>query len=209
MSDGDRGPGRHEASDAEPAEPDGGEWPPGRRLAGRRSQLVLVAAGVAAVGLLPVIVAYTQLGYTGVATSEPAATTPTDDAVGALERAAFAASVDAQARSPWSDRRAVASAVATDFDQRAAGIEAGGLGQERVHAIERNASAATTWAGTDCPGGPNRQFGPCQAIDGVVVQDRGGDVHVVAIAVDVRTVVDRGEYSGTYVLEAEVGDRAG
>jgi len=182
---------------------------PGRRLAGRRSQLVLVAAGVAAVGLLPVIVAYTQLGYGGVATSEPAATTPTDDAVGALERAAFAASVGAQGRSPWSDRQATASAVASNFDQRAASVASGGLGRDRVHAIRRNASAATAWAGVACPGGPNRQFGACDAIDGVVLQERAGDVHVVAIAVDVRTLVDDGEYEGTYLLDAAVGDRAG
>lgn|GEM_PF-230643 len=183
------------------------EEQPQRRLAGRRSQLVLVAAGVAAVGLLPIVVAYTQLGYTGVAGSDPAATTPTDDVLDALERAAFEASVDSQARSPWSERERVASDVGRLFDERAAAIESAGVDRERAHAIDRNASRAAAVASEACPGGPNRQFGPCDAIQGVVVQERGGETHVIAIAVDVRTVVADGTFDGTYVLDAGLGNR--
>lgn len=198
-----RGSGGEDAGSPGSAE----EPPPQRRLAGRRSQLVLVAAGVAAVGLLPIVVAYTQLGYGGVAGSDPAATTPTDDVLDALERAAFEASVDSQARSPWSDRERVASEVARLFDERAAAIESAGVDRERAHAIERNASRAAAVASEACPGGPDREFGPCEAIQGVVVQERGGETHVVAISVDVRTVVEDGTFEVTYVLDAGLDSR--
>ncbi|GAB3690837.1 hypothetical protein GCM10028857_27610 [Salinarchaeum chitinilyticum] len=179
------------------------------RLAGRRSQLVLVAAGVIAMGLLPVVIAYTQLGYAGMAASDPTATTPTDDAQWAVERAAFSASTELQGARDWDARTEVVDDVAARFDARVASIETGSVERGTVHQIERNGSAATAWASASCPGGPDRQFGPCEAVDGVVVQERGGDTHVVAIAVDLRTVVEDATYDGTYVLDAEVGGTAG
>lgn len=175
--------------------------------AGRdRGQLVLVAAAVVAVALIPVVLAYAQLGYAGVATTDPSASTPTSDAVRALDRAAFAASEGRQGRSGWDNRTTVAATVAGDFDDRAARIETRDLAGARVHRVDRNASAATAWAATECPSGADRQFGPCVAIDGVVVQERADDVHVLAIAVDVETVAERATYEGTYVLDAALGD---
>jgi len=177
------------------------------RLGSRRSQLVLVAAGVIAMGLLPIVLAYTQLGYAGMATTEPSATTATEDARRAIERAAFDASEPYQGLRPWSQRRVVADRAAGRFDARVASIETAGIERGLHHAIERNASAATAWANSNCPGGPNRQFGPCDARGGIVLQERGGDTHLVAIAVDLRTVREGATYSGTYVLDAEVGGR--
>ncbi|WP_248517856.1 DUF7261 family protein [Salinarchaeum laminariae] len=177
------------------------------RLGSRRGQLVLVAAGVIAMGLLPVVIAYMQLGYAGMAASTPSATTPTDDARWAVERAAFSASTDLQGSRPWSARAAVASDAAARFDARVASIETGSVERGTVHEIERNGSAAAAWASASCPDGPGREFGPCEAIDGVVVQERGGDTHVVAIAVDLRTVVEGATYDGTYVVNAGVGGR--
>jgi hypothetical protein len=181
----------------------------GGGLTSRRGQLVLVAAGVIAVGLLPVVLAYTQLGYAGMAATEPTATPSTTDATRAIERAAFDASAPAQGVRPWAARGAVADRVADRFDGRVASVETGGVERGVVHEIERNQSAAADWASTNCPGGPNRQFGPCEADAGVVVQERGGDVHVVAIAVDLRTVTEGATHAGTYVLDAEVGGRTG
>jgi len=181
----------------------------GRADRGRRDrgQLVLVAAGVVAIALLPVILAYTQLGYAGLATSEPTATTPDEDALRALERAAYAASTGEQGAAPWTQRSGVAETVAGQFDARAASVETGRVERGQVHEVERNESAAAAWAAAACPGGPNRQFGPCDTVGGVVVQDRLGETHVVAIALDLRTVTEGGEYRGTYVLDAAVGER--
>ena len=180
-----------------------------RRLAGRRSQLVLVAAGVIAMGLLPIVLAYTQLGYAGMATTEPSATTATADARRAIERAAFDAGEPSQGERPWAARSDVADAVAGRFDARVESVETGAIERGVHHAIERNASAATAWAGGNCPSGPNRQFGPCEARDGVVLQERGGDTHVLAIAVDLRTVTEGATYDGTYLLDAETATRRG
>lgn len=182
---------------------------PGRDPGRDRGQLLLVAAGVIAIALLPVVLAYTQLGYAGIATSEPTAATPEEDPLRALERAAFSASHESQGARPWAERSAIASRVADRFDARAASIETARIDRGRVHEVDRNQTRAAGYAAASCPGGPDRQFGPCEAADGVVVQERGGDVHVVAIAVDLRTVTEDGEYAGTYVLDAEVGERAG
>lgn len=176
-----------------------------RRLGGRRSQLVLVAAGVIAIGLLPVVLAYTQLGYTGMAASEPTATAATDDALRAVERSAFAASEEAQAAAPWSARATVVDDVTARFDPRVRAIETGSVRRAVAHEVERNTSVATAWASTNCSDGPNRDFGPCEAIDGVVVQERQGTTHVLAIVVDLRTVVEGVTHHGTYVLDAETG----
>lgn len=199
-------------------ERDSGEGAPGAdrydrsapdRLASRRSQLVLVAAGVIAIGLLPIVLAYTQLGYAGVATTDPTASTPTEDARQAVERAAFDASTDLQGLRPWTERDAAVSQVTDRFDARVASIETAGIERGVSHEVERNQSAAVQFATERCPGGPDRQFGACDVEDGVVVQERGADTHVVAIAVDLRTVTEGATYEGTYVLDAEVGGRRG
>lgn len=180
-------------------------WPAGDD----RGQLVLVAAAVVAVALLPVVIAYTQLGYSGVATTEPTATTPEADAVDALERAAFEAAVDRQGEAAWANRSRVAVAVRDEFDDRAAAIERRDLEGGRHHVVERNATAATAWADERCPSGDGREFGACEAVAGVVLQERAGDAHVLAVAVDVRTVTEDGSYDGTYVLDAALGDGRG
>jgi len=161
---------------------------------------------VIAVGLLPIVLAYTQLGYAGIATTEPTATTPTEDARQAIERAAFDSSTELQGVRGWSERDAVATQVAARFDARVDSIETGSLERGISHAVERNQSAAASWANGSCPGGPNRQFGPCETQEGLVLQERGGDTHAVAIAVDLRTVAEDATFDGTYVLDAEVGD---
>lgn len=173
-----------------------------------RGQLLLVAAGVIAVALLPVIVAYVQLGYGGVATTEPTTAAPGDDALRALERSTYDAAVDHQGVRAWSQRSDVAAAVASEFDRRTTSIETADVDGGRIHEVEREPFAAVAWANQHCPDGPNREFGPCEATDGVVVQERAGTVHVLAVAVTVRTVADAAEHEGTYVFDAAVGGRA-
>lgn len=178
------------------------------RLGSCRGQLVLVAAGVIAIGLLPIVLAYTQLGFGGIATTEPTTTASTTDALRAVERTAFDASEPSQSRRSWAARDGVATAVATRFDARVESIEISGIERGVSHEIERNTTGATAWASGNCPGGPNRDFGPCEAVDGVVLQERAGETHVVAIAIDLRTVAEDATYDGTYVLDAERGVRA-
>ncbi|MBC9985411.1 hypothetical protein E4P24_03390 [Haloferax sp. AS1] len=58
-------------------------------------------------------------------------------------------------------------------------------------ALTTNDSAASGWALRNCPDGPSREFGPCVADDGVVVQERAGETTVVAVLVDVRIATPR------------------
>jgi phosphopantetheine adenylyltransferase len=48
--------------------------------------------------------------------------------------------------------------------------------------------------------GDGRWFGPCQSIDGVVVQERVGETTVLAVAYDVRITTPRGERALTFVV---------
>ena len=68
--------------------------------------------------------------------------------------------------------------------------------------VTYNASAASDWAATNCPGGPGRQFGPCEVDRGVVVQERAGRTHVLAVALDVTVTTERGTYAVTLVVPA-------
>lgn len=70
-----------------------------------------------------------------------------------------------------------------------------------VTSVAYNGSTATTWEDTTCPAGPDRQFGDCVADRGVVVQDRLGRTHVLAVAVGVTTTTERGETTVTVVVE--------
>nr|WP_224447652.1 hypothetical protein [Haloprofundus salilacus] len=63
-----------------------------------------------------------------------------------------------------------------------------------------NATAGTQWAETNCPRGPNREFGPCESVGDIVVQERAGDAVVVAVSLDVRVTTDCGRIEMTRVV---------
>jgi hypothetical protein len=75
--------------------------------------------------------------------------------------------------------------------------------------IRRNATAAATWAAARCPSGPKREFGPCLARGGVVVQERAGEVNVLAVGLDVTVVTERGSARLTVVVRSIGGRRTG
>jgi hypothetical protein len=165
-----------------------------------RGQLVLVAAGVIAVALVPMVVAYLQLGYNADVQAGGDLAAPEENAERLLSRAVHDAAVtngttpgDAAARTrenmaPWLDRLRTAR-----------------LADGVAYQASYNRTAAAEWATADCPTGPGREFGPCRAEDGVVVQERAGDVHAVAVAVDVTVVTRDGETRLTWVVRAVGG----
>lgn len=168
-------------------------WPDGKHptRGGDRGQIVLVAAAVVAVAFLSMTLAYAQLGYdadrTGAGAGEVAPVSAVDRSLtGSLRAAAREARRGGD--TPWQDRRPVARRVAGS-------LTADGDRLERVHAeesrsvvIELDSAAATRWARERCPDGPGRAFGPCRAIDGVVVQERADETAVVAAAFRIRIV---------------------
>jgi len=66
--------------------------------------------------------------------------------------------------------------------------------------VSYNRSVADRMARSRCPGGAGRRFGDCTAIDGVVVQDRVDETHVLAVAFDVTVTTDRGRIEATMVV---------
>jgi hypothetical protein len=162
-----------------------------------RAQLLLVAAGVIAVALVPMALAYLQLGYDADVQAGGDLAAPEENAERLLSRAVHDTAVangtsaaDAAARTrenlaPWLDR-----------------LQASRLADGVAYQVSYNRTAATEWAAANCPGGPGRSFGPCETRDGVVVQDRAGDTHTVAVALDVTVVTRDGETRFTFVVRA-------
>jgi len=170
----------------------------------QRGQLVLVAAVVVAVALLPIVVAYLQLGYHADVRASGEYDDPTDDVTTSLDRALHAA-VAAQSRADWSQRETVIDTLRDRLDPRVETIETARLDEGIARSVRFNQTAATQWADGRCPGGRGREFGDCTASDGVVVQDRDGDTHVLGIAVDVRVTTERARTTVTTRVPTTAG----
>ncbi|WP_435195960.1 DUF7261 family protein [Natronomonas sp. EA1] len=166
-----------------------------------RGQLVLVAAAVVAVALVPMVLAYLQLGYH----ADVAASAEYDDieenTVRVLERATHEASVGIPHNHSWGERETAVTRVRERLRPRLRTLERSRLDTGTAIRISYNESAARTVAREQCPGGAGREFGPCIAREGVVVQNRVGETHPLAVAYDVRVVTDRGETAMTVVVE--------
>lgn len=177
----------------------------GIRVGGRRGQVVLVAAAVVAVALLPILFSYLQLGYHDDVRTGEQFTGPTRNGERFLERAVAKASNAVPRNYGWGQRGAAVAAVRDRLDARFDTLEAARVERGTVYRVRYNQTAATAYARGHCPGGPNRQFGPCRARGGVVVQKRVGETHVVAVAVDLRVTGERRTVRETIVVRAVRG----
>ncbi|WP_157744224.1 DUF7261 family protein [Halopenitus persicus] len=169
-----------------------------RAGAGRdRGQLVLLAAVTLALALVPLALAYLQLGYAGDVAREPAVETAgpagfpggADAAVlEAVDRTATIRIGDVAGAYGWSDRRAAVSAYHDGLEGDLDAVEGATIRDGTVIAVTAAPSVAAARSAASCPAGPNRVFGGCEADRGVVVQDRAGTTTVVAVAlkVDIR-----------------------
>ncbi|WP_435344848.1 DUF7261 family protein [Haloarchaeobius sp. HRN-SO-5] len=165
-----------------------------------RAQLVLVAAGVVAVALVPLTFAYLQLGSHPDVDASEDPTSPVRDGIAVLERAVYEAGSDATG-APWSEREGVVSSLRQSLEPRFRSLESSRVGEGIAYQVSSNRSAAADWAGSNCPSGPSRRFGACTAIDGVVVQERAGETTVLAVAVDLRVTTSEGESAVTVVVQ--------
>lgn len=171
-----------------------------RRTTGERAQLVLVAAAVVAVALAPVVVAYVQLGYHADVAASEEFDAPAENADRLLTRAVHDATADASAEYAWDEREAAVDEVRSELEPRLDSLRSSRVETGTVYRVEYNRSAAVAWRRDNCPGGPNRQFGSCEADRGVVVQERASETHVLAVAFDVRVTTDDSEMSLTTVI---------
>lgn len=172
-----------------------------------RAQLVLLAAGVLAVALAPLVLAYLQLG----AHPDVAATAdrdrPVANAERVLERGVHESVEGVPVNFTWSERTAATATVRTRLADHFETLRRARLADGVAYRVGYNDSAAATWANESCPGGPGRQFGDCVTDGGLVLQERANRTHVVAVALDVRAVTERGFTAVTLVVGSAVGDQ--
>lgn len=171
-----------------------------------RGQLVLVAAAMLALALIPLGFAYLQLGYHADVQAAGAESSPGSETLRLLERAVHEASGDAVGQ-PWAGRAGgtarVNSSLAEDIDA----IEAAQVERGVAAEVRQNASEAADWVDANCPEGSGRSFGDCETHGGLILQERANETHLLAVAFDVHVVSERGETELTVVLRA-VGGRA-
>lgn len=166
----------------------------------QRGQVVLLAAAVIALALAAVLLAYLQLGYHGDVTASEGYDHPTRDAERALERAVANASEGLPRSYPWARRGAAATDARSDLDPRLDALEASRVESGTAYRVAYNGSAAGRYAGANCPSGPDRQFGDCAVDGGLVLQDRAGGTHLLAVALDLRVVGERRTVAETVVI---------
>ncbi|WP_332898138.1 DUF7261 family protein [Haladaptatus sp. CMSO5] len=166
----------------------------------RRGQMVLAAAALLAVALVPVVFAYLQLGYHPDVAASNDYDAPTENAEHVLSRAVATASEDIPQRYDWDSREAAVETIHGRLSPTIDTLETSRIEKGTAYEISTNQTVAASWAATNCPGGPNRQFGSCEATRGVVVQERAGETHLVAVAFDVTVTTARGVTDVTIVV---------
>jgi len=158
----------------------------------QRGQIVLLAAIALAVVLVPIVLAYLQLGYH--ADTEPTTGTAPETAVEReLDRAVHDASSGIAGAYDWNRRDDAIRIVQNRLGPPIQRLERSQLEDGIGYRISYNQSRASRWARINCESGPDRQFGRCEASQGVVVQDRGGQTHVLAVAFDITVSTPDGD----------------
>jgi hypothetical protein len=162
-----------------------------------RAQLVLVAAVVMTAALVPLALAYLQLGYQA---SVPVDDDPVRDATDTLERALVDAADGVPDSYAWTDREGAVNTLRQRLGSTLSTLNRSRLDDDTALSVTYNASRASAWSSAHCPGGAGRVFGPCRADRGVVVQRRAGQTHVLAVAVDVRVTGPAADRHATVVV---------
>ena len=172
---------------------------------GDRGQLVLVAAGLIAVALVTLAVAYAQLGY---APDRAGVEGGLDDrTLGEIELAVFEVAADRHGRYVAGEEETARAETLTALDAEFDGLASARHVDRISLQIETDESAAERWTDRNCPGGEGRAFGNCTAADGIVLQERAGSLHVLAVALDVTWTDGDRRDELTVVVDAIRGER--
>jgi len=164
-----------------------------------RGQLVLLSGVVVALALLAMLTAFLQLGYGGDAVTGDG--DRVTDAGAYLQRVTHDAASDLRGEYTWGERDRAVRALHRQLDADIATLERARAESGAVTTTAFNNSAAGRWATGNCPGGPARDFGPCRADGGVVVQERDGRTVVLAVAYDQTVATERSTTTLTTVVE--------
>lgn len=146
--------------------------------------MILLAAVAIAIAIVPMLLAYMQLGY------QPDVGQPDPDYTRDVERTLGRELVGASGGIPasfdWADRDGAVTEVRNRLTSPIESLNRSALERTTLVQVSFNRSLAGDWAVDNCPSGPRRQFGSCEAIRGVVVQERAGETHVLAVGFDIR-----------------------
>lgn len=167
-------------------------------MRGDRAQLVLVAAAVIAIALAPVVFAYLQLGYHPDVRASAEYEEPLADAERFLGRAVHEAGTGLDR--DWGARSMAVTTVRDRLRPRLRTLERSRVEEGIAYEVSYAEGAARDWAAANCPGGPGKRFGSCEAERGVVVQERAGETTVLAVALEVRATTERGRHEMTVVV---------
>lgn len=167
-----------------------------------RGQLVLVAALALALVLVSLGVAYLQLGYHE--DVRPPDQEPAAQLEAVLERSLDDTAAEVPDRYGWDDRTEAVQALRDELNETSDQLETSRLEAGHVYRITLNETRTDHWTSANCPRGPDRQFGTCEAVDGVAVQERTDRTHVLAAAFDLSMTTPDGEISVTVVIEPRV-----
>lgn len=171
-----------------------------------RGQLVLLAAIALAVALIPLVLVYVQLGYHDDIHATSTAT-PEEQAERTLQHGLHNATTDIARTYEWEahpadDRANAVETVRDRLDPTLRAINRSGLDGGTVFVVTYNETHADAWEEQNCPDGPDRQFGDCEAHEGIVIQDRDGQTHVLAAAFDVRVSTSETDLQVTTIVES-------
>ncbi len=165
-----------------------------------RGQLVLLTAALVALALVPLLTAVVQLGYHPDGTDRAVDPHPVTASGTVLDRAVGEISPRIPRNYSWPASDRAATAVREALGSTTAALERSRIASGTVVGVEVNGSRASDWASRRCPGGPGRDFGTCRAHQGIVLQERRGRAHLVAVAVDIRATGQDGAWRATVVL---------
>lgn len=165
-----------------------------------RGQLVLVAAVLIIVALVPIVFAYLQLGYDADIEASGDYADPLANAERFLSRAVHETGANISTDYTWDRRSSAVTKVHDRLQPRILVLERSQITEGTAYRVSYNNSAAVAWAITHCPSGPARQFGPCEIDRSVIVQERAGETHVLAVAVDVTITTERGQIEATMII---------
>lgn len=166
----------------------------------RRGQFVLLAAAALAIALVPMAVAYLQLGYDEDVGATGLDETPVRDGERLLERGLQDAVEGIPGGYAWSNRTGAITAVESRLRDDLATLERTGVESGTVYRVSYNTSRAKAWERDNCPSGPDRRFGSCDVERGVVVQERAGETHVLVAAFDLEVTTADAHWQATTVI---------
>jgi hypothetical protein len=174
-------------------------------MTARRGQLVLLAAAVVVTALVPMLLAYAQLGATAPAADATDENEAFEDARRTLERSVSDATLALANDTAAGNHTAIATRADDRVARTATELQRAGTARGVEVGVRQNESAARAWASSACPGGPSRAFDTCVVTDGVVTQTRANSTALVAVALDVSVRGPDATVSATIVVHGVRG----